>query len=88
MKNKHINMASGAFDSLKQEMAQGQGEHLASLATLLGIPDEEQSVFFALVQEKYTSLVPSEDVTPVVVLQAIEKAMAGHPVLARIASVE
>jgi hypothetical protein len=88
MKNKHINMASGAFVSLKQEMAQGQGEHLASLATLLGIPDEEQPVFFALVQEKYASLVPSEEATPIVVLEAIQNAMAGHPVLAKVAFVE
>ena len=32
MKNKHINMASRAFESLAEEMAQGRGEHLASLA--------------------------------------------------------
>ncbi len=85
MKNKHINLASGAFDSLKQEMAQGQGEHLASLATLLGVPIEEQPVFFSLVQEKYTSLVQSEETTPMVMLQAIQEAMSGHPVLAKAA---
>src|SRR5919108_1630228 len=33
MKNKHINFTSNAFETLAQEMAQGQGEHLASLAT-------------------------------------------------------
>lgn len=84
MKNKHINMASGAFASLKQEMAQGQGEHLASLATLLEVPNEEQPLFFSLVQEKYASLVQSEETTPIVMLQAIQEAMAGHPELAKI----
>ncbi|WP_455378167.1 DUF3015 domain-containing protein [Petrachloros mirabilis] len=83
MKNKHINLTTGAFDSLKQEMAQGQGEHLASLATLLGVPTEEQPLFFSMIQEKYTSLVPSENASPVVVLQAIQEAMEGHPVLAK-----
>ncbi len=85
MKNKHVNLAAGAFDSLKQEMAQGQGEHLASLATLLGIPVEAQPVFFSLVQEKYTSLVQSEETTPLIMLQAIQEAMVGHPVLAKVA---
>lgn len=85
MKNKHVNLAGGAFESLKQEMAQGQGEHLASLATLLGVPIEEHPVFFSLVQEKYSSLVQSEDTTALVMLHAIEEAMAGHPVLAKVA---
>ena len=84
MKNKHMNLTTGAFESLKQEMAQGQGEHLAALATLLGIPSEDQPVFFSLVQEKYASLVQSEDTTPLVMLQAIQETMAGNPVLAKV----
>lgn len=54
MKNTHINMASRAFESLAEEMVQGRGEHLASLATLLEVPEEAQPEFFALVQKKYT----------------------------------
>ena len=84
MKNKHMNLTTGAFESLKQEMAQGQGEHLTALATLLGIPSEDQPVFFSLVQEKYASLVQSEDTTPLVMLQAIQETMAGHPLLAKV----
>ena len=41
------------FDNLSQEMAQGQGEHLASLATLMGIPADQHPAFFAMTQEKY-----------------------------------
>lgn len=84
MKNKHVNLASGAFDSLKQEMAQGGGEHLAALATLLGIPVEEQPTFFSLVQEKYASLVQSEETTPSTMVQTIQAAIAEHPILARV----
>ena len=29
------------FENLSQEMAQGRGEHLASLATLMGVPAEQ-----------------------------------------------
>lgn len=36
------------FENLTQEMAQGKGEHLASLASLMGIPDEQHPAFFAL----------------------------------------
>ncbi len=49
--------ASVNFDNLAQEMAQGQGEHLTSLAALMGIPPEQQGIFFAMAQEKYTALI-------------------------------
>lgn len=85
MKNKHINLASGAFESLKQEMAQGGGEHLAALATLLGVPEEEQPLFFSVVQSKYTSMVQSNETTPLLMLQAMQAAIAADPRLARVA---
>jgi hypothetical protein len=87
MKNKHINMASRAFESLAEEMAQGRGEHLASLAVLLGVPEEAQPEFFALVQEKYTVLVGPDDTTAVTMLQALQAAMAEHPALAKVSFV-
>ena len=70
------------FDNLSQEMAQGGGEHLASLATLMGVPAEQQPAFFAMTQEKYTTLVQSGETTPAAMLKALHEAMAGHPVLA------
>jgi len=87
MKNKHMNMASRVFESLAEEMAQGQGEHLASLATLLGVPEEAQPEFFALVQEKYTILVGSDHTTAVTMLQALQAAMAERPALAKVSFV-
>jgi hypothetical protein len=87
MKNKHINMASRSFESLAEEMAQGRGEHLASLAALLGVPEEAQPEFFALVQEKYTILVGADDTTAVTMLQALQAAMAERPALAKVSFV-
>jgi len=84
IKNKHMNMARSTFDSLIQEMAQGQGEHLASLATLLGVPQKDQPAFFALVQEKYEILIESNEATPLTMLQALQAAMAENPALAKI----
>ena len=87
MKNKHLNMASRAFESLAEEMAQGRGEHLASLATLLGVPEEAQPEFFALVQEHYTLLVGSDHTTAVTMLQALQASMAEHPAFAKMSFV-
>jgi DUF3015 family protein len=74
--------AEASYESLAQEMAQGQGEHLASLATLLGVPAEYQPTFFAMTKEKYTKLIQSGEASPVAMLAALDEAMAGQPVLA------
>jgi len=71
------------FDNLSQEMAQGGGEHLASLATLMGVPAEQQPAFFAMTQEKYAALIQSGETTPAAMLKALHEAMAAHPVLAQ-----
>jgi len=71
------------FENLSQEMAQGQGEHLASLATLMGVPSEQHAAFFAMTQERYTSLVKTGEASPVAMVKAINDAIATHPVLAQ-----
>jgi hypothetical protein len=74
------------FENLSQEMAQGQGEHLASLATLMGVPAEHQAAFFAMTQERYTSLVRTGETSPVAMVKAINDAIATHPVLAQVST--
>ena len=71
------------FDNLSQEMAQGQGEHLTSLATLMGIPQEHHQEFFAMTQEKYTSFVEAGENSPKAVVKAMHDAMEGHTLLAQ-----
>lgn len=78
--------ASLNFDALSAEMAQGQGEHLASLATLMGVPAEHQAAFFAMTQERYTSLVKAGEASPVALVKALNDAIAGHPVLAQLST--
>ena len=75
--------ASLNFDALTAEMAQGQGEHLASLATLMGVPAERQGEFFAMAQERYTSLVQAGETSPVALVKSLNDAIAGHPILAQ-----
>ena len=74
------------FENLAQEMAQGQGEHLASLATLMGVPAEHQAEFFAMTQARYTSLVKTGEASPVAMVKAINNAIATHPVLAQVST--
>ena len=76
------------FDNLSQEMAQGQGEHLTSLATLMGIPEENHHDFFAMTQENYTTLVQAGETSPKAVVKAIHDAMSGHIVLAQATTIK
>ena len=78
--------ASINFENLSQEMAQGQGEHLASLAVLMGVPAEHQAEFFAMAQNNYKTLIRSGETTPVEMLNALHDAMAAHPVLAKLST--
>lgn len=72
------------FENLSQDMAQGRGEHLASLATLMGVPVEQQPAFFALSQERYQELLRAGQTSTAAMLTALHDAMAQHPVLAKI----
>jgi hypothetical protein len=74
------------FDNLSQEMAQGKGEHLASLATLMGIPGEQHAAFFALTQERYTALVQAGETSSVALVKALNDAVGKSPVLAQAVS--
>jgi hypothetical protein len=74
------------FENLSQEMAQGQGEHLASLATLMGVSAENQPAFFAMTQERYTSLVTAGEASPVAMVKAINDAIAVNPTFAQVST--
>jgi len=84
--SKTIMFAEMNFENLSQEMAQGHGEHLASMATLMGVPADHQAEFFALTQERYTSLVKAGEASPVAMVKALNEAVATHPVLAKLST--
>ena len=74
------------FENLSQDMAQGRGEHLASLATLMGVPANHQGEFFTMTQNQYTTLIRKGEASPVAMVKAINDAIASHPVLAQIST--
>ena len=78
---KTVMFAELNFEALSQEMAQGHGEHLASLATLMGVPAGQQPEFFAMTQERYTSLVQAGETSPAALVKALNEEISASPVL-------
>lgn len=78
--------AQATIENLSQEMAQGQGEHLASLATLMGVPAELHAAFFQLTQQHYATLFPTEQNDAAQMLTALKTVLSADPVLASVVS--
>jgi len=76
--------ASTNYDNLSQEIAQGQGEHLASLATLMGVPAEDHPAFFSMAQDRYAVMAQNGNQEPEAMVLALHQGMAHHPVLATV----
>ena len=53
-------MASNS-DSLSVELAQGRGEHLSSLASIMGVANEDKQSFFNLLQANSEKIITSDD---------------------------
>jgi hypothetical protein len=52
------------FDQVKRDMARGEGEHLASLGSLLGVQGSERYEFFSFAQDQAAGLLTSKTTTP------------------------
>ena len=46
--------------NVEQDLARGQGEYVTSLGTLLGIPNDQQSAFYAKAQGAFEALMTSD----------------------------
>ena len=62
------------YASLAEEIARGGGEHLASLATLLSVPQEDQPEFFALAQGRFVSIDEAGSDNPIEVRRVLNEA--------------
>jgi Protein of unknown function (DUF3015) len=78
--------AAANYESLSQEMARGGGEHLASLAELMGVPEETRPEFFALAQTQYATLVASGNTTPTAMIETLQSGIKTHPNLVKVSS--
>lgn len=52
------------IDDLLQEMAQGSGEHVSALASLLGVPASDHAALFVLLQQDSPELLSSPETLP------------------------
>ena len=69
------------LDNLKADVAQGQGETLASLRFLLGIPPDDQAAFLTFAQRRYPVLFPSPQTKPADMLHHLYHEMANDLIL-------
>ena len=76
---------ASAFDTLSEDMAKGGGEYLTVLATLMGVPTEQQPAFFAMTQEHYRRLVDSGEISSVALITALQNTMTSQSRLVSIA---
>ena len=65
------------MDTLAVEMAQGTGDHLAALASILGVAEADKAVFYSLAKDQYEPLFSASGTTPATVLTTINTAMLG-----------
>jgi len=72
---KVIAFTSINFANLKQDLARGEGEYLASLGALLGVPPDRQPAFGSLAQDRYALLARSGRTTPAELLASLTGGM-------------
>lgn len=71
------------LERIKTDMAVGGGEHLSSLATLLGVPPHNQPQFFALTKTNFSTLFSSQPTTAEELLARLDDQLDAHPALLR-----
>jgi hypothetical protein len=70
------------FQDLKRNMASGGGEFLASFSTLLGCEDAAKPTFFKMAQNKYESILPTENTNPGQLVVGVKAQIKADPRLA------
>lgn len=78
-KEQALDFSKAKLERIKTDMAVGGGEHLTSLATLLGIPDRNQQEFFALTKANFSTLFSSEKTTAEELLARIDDELNANP---------
>lgn len=67
------------LERLRNDMAAGRGEYLASLAALLEIEPGRQPAFFAFTQDKFAVLFPNDRTTATEMLATLDRELRADP---------
>jgi hypothetical protein len=71
------------MDNLSQDIAQGQGDYLTALATVMGVDKKDEQAFYTLTQEQYGELFSSTQVNARQMLATLDNALLSDPALAK-----
>jgi hypothetical protein len=71
------------LEKVAQNMSAGQGEALETLASLMGIADQDKAVFFSLTQAHFSTIFTNEAVNGQDVISAVEAVMEKDSSLAK-----
>jgi hypothetical protein len=63
------------MDNLANDIARGQGEYLNTLAVLMEVPEGSRTGFYSKLQDNFSQIYPSTEVTSIDVLNNIESLM-------------
>jgi hypothetical protein len=69
------------LDSLRREIAAGEGEYVNTLASLLGASEITRPEMVRFLHSEYQALFPAADTTSMEVLNNLAQKLAGHPEL-------
>jgi hypothetical protein len=67
------------LERIKTDIALGGGEHLTTLATLLGVPAHNQQEFFALTKTNFSTLAGAQNTTAEQLLAGIDNELSANP---------
>ncbi len=71
------------YDNLAREAARGEGDHLSTLAEIMGIETSDRVVFYSMTQHNYETLFGASMNDPMKMLTTLDATMRTNPVLAR-----
>jgi len=80
-----VNFVAANLDNLSQEMAQGGGIHMRTLASLYAIAPADRAQFFDLTQRRMPQLLDSSKQGAQALLASLDTVMGADPVLAKYA---
>ncbi|MEM7043698.1 MAG: DUF3015 domain-containing protein [Pseudomonadota bacterium] len=71
------------LDNLAKDVARGEGETLASLASAMKVEAEDQPLLYATLKSNFARIFPADDVSADEVLVSVQQVMAEDETLAR-----
>jgi hypothetical protein len=74
------------MERLAQDMSQGHGEALATMADLMGIQDQDKAEFYTLTQKNFAKIFPDDNTTAAHVITTVKTQMSQDTQLAKYVS--